>query len=109
VPIPPSDAARTWAAVKDTTTIAVLEEFRRQYGAANPVYDRLAWARIEELRKQQIGVTPVAPVVKPTPPPTAAAPKPEPPPVVTPKKALSQPAPRKDQECFTFNEQKYCN
>ena len=50
---PPSEAARTWAAVKDTTSIAALEAFRRQYGAANPVYDRLAEARIVELRKQQ--------------------------------------------------------
>jgi surface antigen len=54
VPVsPPSDVVRTWAAVKDTTSIAALEAFRRQYGSANPVYDRLAEARIVELRKEQ--------------------------------------------------------
>jgi formylglycine-generating enzyme required for sulfatase activity len=34
----------------------VLEAFRRQYGAANPFYDRLAEARIEELRRRQVAM-----------------------------------------------------
>ena len=46
-----SQAALTWAAIKDTTSVAALEAFRRQYGAANPIYDRLAEARIEELKQ----------------------------------------------------------
>jgi hypothetical protein len=52
--VPPqmSEAERAWAEVKDSTSIAVLEAFRRQYGAANAVYDRLAEARIEELKRQ---------------------------------------------------------
>ncbi len=107
-PVPPSDAARTWAAVKDTTNIAALEAFRRQYGTANPVYDRLAAARIEELRKQQLGAAPVAPLAKPAPPPAPAV-KPASPPVTTPKKASNLPAPRKSQECFSFNGQTFCN
>ena len=56
-PLPPPQlgeaAERAWAAAKDSTSIAVLEAFRRQYGSANAFYDRLAEARIEELRQQQ--------------------------------------------------------
>ena len=63
-PAQPSDAERAWAAAKDTTSIAVLEAFRRQYGASNAFYDRLAEARIEELKKQQVAVV-VPPVPKP--------------------------------------------
>jgi formylglycine-generating enzyme required for sulfatase activity/uncharacterized caspase-like protein len=51
-----TEAERAWAAVKDTASIAVLETFRRQYGSANPVYDRLAAERIEELRRQQVAL-----------------------------------------------------
>ena len=55
---PPAAAGRGrgpggWAAAKDSTSIAVLEAFRRQYGSANAFYDRLAEARIEALRQQQ--------------------------------------------------------
>jgi len=53
---PSSDAERAWAAAKDTTSIAVLEAFRRQYGASNAFYDHLAEARIEELGKQQLAM-----------------------------------------------------
>jgi uncharacterized caspase-like protein len=49
-------AAQAWAAAKDSTSIAVLEAFRRQYGAANAFYDRLAEARIEELKKQELAM-----------------------------------------------------
>lgn len=50
---PVSEIARAWAAAKDSTSIPVLEAFRRQYGAANAFYDRLAEARIDELKRQQ--------------------------------------------------------
>ena len=58
MPPPPqlSEVERAWAAVKDSASVAVLEAFRRQYGAANAVYDRLAEARIEELRRQQLAM-----------------------------------------------------
>jgi uncharacterized caspase-like protein len=46
-----SGVERAWAAAKDSTSIAVLEAFRRQYGAANAFYDRLAEARIEGLKQ----------------------------------------------------------
>jgi tetratricopeptide (TPR) repeat protein len=59
------EAERMWAHVKDTTDIRTLEVFREQYGAANPLVGRLAEARIEELKKKQVGVI--------TPQPAAAA------------------------------------
>ena len=58
-PKPPpqsSEAERAWAAVKDSTSIAVLEAFRRQYGASNAFYDRLAEVRINELKAQQLAL-----------------------------------------------------
>ena len=45
------EAAQTWAAIKDTQDVRTLDAFRRQYGSSNPLFDRLAEARIEELRK----------------------------------------------------------
>jgi formylglycine-generating enzyme required for sulfatase activity len=57
--VPPAllpEVERVWSTVKDSKSIAALEMFRRQYGDANPVYDRLAGARIEELRKQQVAL-----------------------------------------------------
>ena len=44
---------QAWNVVKDTNDIRTLEAFRRQYGAANPLYDRLAETRAEELKNQQ--------------------------------------------------------
>jgi formylglycine-generating enzyme required for sulfatase activity len=62
-----SEVERTWAAVKETTSITALEAFRRQYGVANPVFDRLAEARVEELKKHQAAhAVPLTPA-KPTP------------------------------------------
>lgn len=55
VPRPPSEAAEAWAAAKDSTSIGVLEGFRRQYGA-NLFYDRLAAKRIDELRRDQLAM-----------------------------------------------------
>jgi uncharacterized caspase-like protein len=47
---PATDAAQSWAAIKETRDIATLEAFRRQYGTANPFFDRLAEMRIASLR-----------------------------------------------------------
>jgi hypothetical protein len=41
---------RAWAAAKDSTSVAVLEAFRAQYGAGHSFYDKLAEERIRELR-----------------------------------------------------------
>jgi peptide/nickel transport system substrate-binding protein len=71
-----SDAERTWAAVKDSTSIAALKAFRLQYGAAHPVYDRLAEARIVELTRQQTALA--MPPAPPAPPPAPiVAPRPK--------------------------------
>jgi uncharacterized caspase-like protein len=43
-------AARAWASAKDSSSIAVLEAFRRQFGTSSAFYNRLATARIEELK-----------------------------------------------------------
>jgi uncharacterized caspase-like protein len=51
--VPASEAAEAWDRAKDSTSVGVLEAFRRQYGGSNAFYDRLAEARIAELRKQQ--------------------------------------------------------
>jgi branched-chain amino acid transport system substrate-binding protein len=63
------EAERAWAAARDTTSIAVLEAFRRQYGAANPFYDKLAEARIDELRRQKVAVAAPPPQTRPPPVP----------------------------------------
>jgi len=84
---PPSEAQRTWAAVKDSASIAALEAFQRQYGAANPVFDRLAEARIEELKKQQVALVVPPPAPKPEPPPVTAPP-PTPVPAPSPEPAV---------------------
>jgi uncharacterized caspase-like protein len=47
-----TEAERAWAAVRNSTDIAVLQAFRQQYGPSNAVYERLAEARIEELKKK---------------------------------------------------------
>ncbi len=44
-------ADRAWAATKDTTSIAILEDFIRQFG--NTPYGSMARARLEELKKSQ--------------------------------------------------------
>jgi uncharacterized caspase-like protein len=57
----PSEAARAWAEVKDMKDIAVLEVFRRQFGAKNPLYDALASKRIDEVKRSQPAVQEAAP------------------------------------------------
>jgi len=44
-------AERAWALVKDSSDMRALEAFRKQYGAANPFYDRLAEARVEQIKQ----------------------------------------------------------
>jgi hypothetical protein len=51
-----------WAAVRDTQSVAILEEFVRQYGAS--IYGSLARARIDEL-KRTAAVVPPAPAPAP--------------------------------------------
>ena len=48
-------AAKAWTATQNTTSIAVLEDFIRQFGGT--IYGSLARARLEELRKSQEAVT----------------------------------------------------
>ncbi len=49
-PQPPlSEAAEAWQLVKDSDDIATVKAFQRQYGGANPLYDRLAATRIATL------------------------------------------------------------
>src|SRR5262245_28785743 len=71
VPPPPSEVEQDWAAVKDTTSIAMLEAFIARHKGT--FHASLAQARIDELRKLAFAV-----------PPT---PKPSPPPVSTPQPA----------------------
>jgi formylglycine-generating enzyme required for sulfatase activity len=64
-PPPGSPAAQAWAVAKDSTSIAALEAFRRQYGSGDAFYDELAKDRIEALRKQQVAVASPPPKVAP--------------------------------------------
>ena len=54
-------AAQAWAVTKDTTSIAVLEEFIRQFGSTP--YTAMAHARLQELKAAQaaVGAAPTAP------------------------------------------------
>jgi uncharacterized protein YecT (DUF1311 family) len=56
---PYAEAAQAWAATKDTTSIAVLDEFIRQFG--NTSYGGMARARRDELQKR-IALAPLPPV-----------------------------------------------
>jgi branched-chain amino acid transport system substrate-binding protein len=49
-----SEAAEAWAAVKDTTSIAVLDAFVVRF--KDTIYADLARARVEDLRKQSVAV-----------------------------------------------------
>jgi uncharacterized caspase-like protein/ABC-type transporter MlaC component len=70
-----SEVAQAWAAVMGTSDIRTLEVFRRQFGAGNPSYDRLAESRIENLKRAQVAAVAPPPVRPPT-PPKADPPKP---------------------------------
>jgi len=65
---PAADPAETaWATAQNSTSIAVLEDFIRQYGTSR--YGPAARARLEEMKKNQAAAVP---------PPTAPKPKAEP-------------------------------
>ncbi len=58
---PVSEAEREWAKIKDLKDVATFEAFRKQYGAANPLYDRLASQQIEKLKREQTAaISPLA-------------------------------------------------
>ena len=57
-----SEAERAWAAVKDTTSLAVLEDFIRRYG--DSIYGTLARVRLGELKKSQVTMV-VPPAAQP--------------------------------------------
>ena len=82
-PQPFSEVTQAWAVTQGTTSIAVLEEFVRQFG--NTVYGPMARARLEELKKAQVVTLPTTqpPVVAPAPTtqPTVIAPAPTKPPL----------------------------
>jgi hypothetical protein len=62
---PMSETAQAWAVTQGTNSIAVLEEFVRQF--AGTPYGPLARARLEELRRNQVAVVAPAPLEKPKP------------------------------------------
>ena len=68
--LPVDPAAQAWAATRDTTSQAVLEDFIRQFG--DTVYGSMAHARLEELKNIQVAA--VAPPAHAVPPPPVAAP-----------------------------------
>ena len=62
-------ATQAWLATKDTTSIAILEDFIRQYGSTP--YGSMARARLEEIKKNQLAVSTPSPqpqTIQPTPP-----------------------------------------
>ena len=60
---PTNDAAeRAWAATKDTTSIAILEDFIKHFGST--VYGSMARARLDELRRSRVTVV-APPATKP--------------------------------------------
>jgi formylglycine-generating enzyme required for sulfatase activity len=61
----PSEAERAWGFVKDTTNIAVLEDFIRRFG--DTFYGTLAREKLAELKRAQVAVA-APPVVPATPP-----------------------------------------
>jgi uncharacterized caspase-like protein len=76
-PIAPqlSEAERAWALVKDNASIEVIEAFRKQYGAANALYDRLAAERIDTLKSGAASwKLAAAPAKEPAPPVPSAPP-----------------------------------
>jgi formylglycine-generating enzyme required for sulfatase activity len=50
----PTEAERAWVLTQNTTSTAVLEEFIRRFG--DSYYSALARARLEELKKDQVGM-----------------------------------------------------
>jgi len=73
----PSEAERAWAATKDTTSQAILEDFIRQFG--DTVYGSMARARLDELKKSQVAAVVPAPAPVQSAAPARTAPTPPPP------------------------------
>ena len=53
-PSPTDEAARVWLVIQSTTSVAVMEDFIRQFGGT--VYGSMARARLVELKKQAVAV-----------------------------------------------------
>ena len=51
---PTDEAARAWSVIQSTTSVAVMEDFIRQFGGT--VYGSMARARLAELKKQAVAV-----------------------------------------------------
>jgi Caspase domain len=49
------EAARAWSVTQNTTSIAVMEDFIRQFG--NTAYGSMARARLQEMKKSQLAAT----------------------------------------------------
>ena len=76
-PAPADPAERTWSIIQGTTSIAILEDFVRQFGSSP--YGSMARARIEELKRSQVAVAsppsrPPPAVIAPVEPATRTAP-----------------------------------
>jgi carboxyl-terminal processing protease len=69
----PDAAAQAWAATKDTTSLAVLDDFIRQFG--DTPFASMARARRDELRKGQVAVVTPSQPGPPATPPDAARPE----------------------------------
>lgn len=63
---PFDEAAQMWSVTQNSTSIAVLQDFIRQYGSTN--YGSLARARLAELEKLQVAALPPAVRAAPDPP-----------------------------------------
>lgn len=53
-PSPTDEAARAWSVIQSTTSVAVMEDFIRQFGST--IYGSMARARLAELKKQAVAV-----------------------------------------------------
>jgi formylglycine-generating enzyme required for sulfatase activity len=65
-PLPVDQARQAWTATHNTTSVAVLEDFIRQFGSTP--YASMARARLDELRKEAATVAPPASPAAPPPP-----------------------------------------
>ena len=71
-PLPPDNAAQAWAAIKDTTSVAILDSFIQQYG--DSVYGSFARARRDELRTNPVALAKPAATPSSSPPAQKAGP-----------------------------------
>jgi uncharacterized caspase-like protein len=105
VPGPSNEAERAWAAVRDTTSIAVLEDFIRRYG--DSIYGTLARERMDELKKKQAAAA--APPNQPI-QPAGASPQPtetNSPSTSSPESSLTGPRPALVRSCRDFEPQSH--